>query len=42
MKMEHRIMAAEDGIVQEVRAYPGQQMEAGQLLLVIEGEGDEA
>ncbi len=42
MKMEHRIMAAEDGIVREVRAFPGQQMEAGALLLVIEGEGDEA
>jgi propionyl-CoA carboxylase alpha chain len=42
MKMEHRIMAAEDGVVREVRAYAGQQMEAGQLLLVIEGEGGEA
>ncbi|HEX6029817.1 MAG TPA: biotin carboxylase N-terminal domain-containing protein [Tepidiformaceae bacterium] len=40
MKMEHRILAAEDGVVREVRAELGHQMEAGQLLLVIDGDGD--
>jgi propionyl-CoA carboxylase alpha chain len=40
MKMEHRILAAEDGVIREVRAEPGHQMEAGQLLLVIDGDGE--
>src|SRR5436190_13768079 len=39
MKMEHRILAAVDGTVREVRAQVDGQVEAGQLLLVIEGEG---
>ncbi len=38
--MEHRILAAEDGVVREVRAELGHQKEAGQLLLVIDGDGD--
>ena len=38
MKMEHRILAAADGVVREIRAHVGGQVEAGQLLLVIEGE----
>jgi propionyl-CoA carboxylase alpha chain len=42
MKMEHRILAAADGTVREVRAHVGGQVEAGQLLLVIEREGEEA
>jgi propionyl-CoA carboxylase alpha chain len=42
MKMEHRILAAADGVVREMRAHPGGQVEAGELLLVIEGEGEEA
>jgi propionyl-CoA carboxylase alpha chain len=41
MKMEHRILAAADGRVREVRAHVGGQVEAGELLLVIEGEGEE-
>jgi propionyl-CoA carboxylase alpha chain len=42
MKMEHRILAAADGVVREMRVYAGGQVEAGELLLVIEGEGEEA
>jgi propionyl-CoA carboxylase alpha chain len=42
MKMEHRILAAADGTVREVRAHVGGQVEAGQVLLVIEREGEEA
>jgi acetyl/propionyl-CoA carboxylase alpha subunit len=42
MKMEHRILAAADGTVREVRAHVGGQVEAGQLLLVVEDEGEEA
>jgi propionyl-CoA carboxylase alpha chain len=38
MKMEHRITAAADGVVQELLAAEGAQVEAGQALLVMEGE----
>ena len=41
MKMEHRITCAADGVVAEVRATDGGQVEAGQLLLVIT-TGDQA
>ncbi len=35
MKMEHRITCAADGVVAEIRATEGGQVDAGQLLLVI-------
>ncbi len=40
MKMEHRIVAAADGIVSEVRVHEGGQVEAGTLLLVIEADSE--
>jgi propionyl-CoA carboxylase alpha chain len=37
MKMEHQLAAGSDGVVTEVRVSPGQQVDAGQVLLVITG-----
>jgi pyruvate/2-oxoglutarate dehydrogenase complex dihydrolipoamide acyltransferase (E2) component len=39
MKMEHRINAPADGIVIDVLVGPGQQVDNGVALLVIEPEG---
>jgi biotin carboxyl carrier protein len=39
MKMEHQIAAADDGVVSEVRVSPGQQVDAGQILVVIGAAG---
>jgi len=36
MKMEHPIRAPEDGVVAELRVAPGDQVENGALLLVVE------
>jgi len=36
MKMENEVTAPRDGTVQEIRAQPGQTVEAGELLAVIE------
>jgi propionyl-CoA carboxylase alpha chain len=36
MKMEHRITCSEAGIVKELRVEVGQQVDAGQVMLVIE------
>jgi propionyl-CoA carboxylase alpha chain len=36
MKMEHQVAASADGVVGEVRVSANQQVEAGQVLLVIE------
>jgi biotin carboxyl carrier protein len=42
MKMEHMISCTEDGTVSEVRVVSGQQVEAGDVLLVIDtGGGNE-
>ena len=35
--MEHPVIASSDGVVAEVRVAPGEQVAAGQVLLVIEG-----
>ena len=40
MKMEHRITAPHAGVVREVRAQPGDQVAAGDLLAVIDGTED--
>jgi propionyl-CoA carboxylase alpha chain len=40
MKMEHRITAPHAGVVREVRAQPGQQVAAGDLLAVIDEAGE--
>jgi propionyl-CoA carboxylase alpha chain len=39
MKMEHPIRAAEDGVVVELRAVQGEQVENGALLLLVEPTG---
>ncbi|MFV0307552.1 MAG: acetyl/propionyl/methylcrotonyl-CoA carboxylase subunit alpha [Desertimonas sp.] len=39
MKMEHQIVAPRDGIVAEVWAAVGDQVESGQVLLVVDGSG---
>jgi biotin carboxyl carrier protein len=36
MKMEHHVAAPEAGVVAEVRVTPGEQVENGALLLVLE------
>ena len=36
MKMEHLLTASADGVVTEVRVAPGQQVDAGLVLVVIE------
>ena len=38
MKMEHAVTAPHDGTVAEVRAEPGQQVEAGAILVVLDEE----
>ena len=38
MKMEHTLIAARDGIVAEVPFAPGHQVEAGTILILMEGE----
>ena len=40
MKMEHQLLASTDGVVTEVRVSPGQQVEAGQLLVTIKAHED--
>jgi propionyl-CoA carboxylase alpha chain len=42
MKMEHQLIATADGVVAEVRVSPGQQVDAGQMLVVIAPQGDDA
>ena len=41
MKMEHPVRAPEDGVVTEVLVAPGEQVEAGTLLLVVEPAPEE-
>jgi len=41
MKMEHAIKADADGIVTSLPVKVGQAVDAGQLLIVLEGAGDE-
>ena len=36
MKMEHRIVAATDGVIRSLNVVPGQQVEAGAVLLELE------
>ena len=36
MKMENEVAAPRDGTVQEIRVQPGQTVEAGELLAVVE------
>src|SRR5262249_3833481 len=38
MKMEHQLTASTDGVVTEVRVSAGQQVDAGDVLVVIEGD----
>jgi 3-methylcrotonyl-CoA carboxylase alpha subunit len=40
MKMEHALLAARDGIVAEVLAATGDQVEAGAALVRLEAEAD--
>jgi len=40
MKMEHSLLAARDGVVAEVLAQPGDQVEAGAALVRLEAEED--
>ncbi len=40
MKMEHALLAARDGVVAEVLATPGDQVEAGAALVRLEAEGE--
>ena len=40
MKMEHPMLAHEDGVVSEVRVALGDQVESGALLLVVEPDGE--
>jgi 3-methylcrotonyl-CoA carboxylase alpha subunit len=42
MKMEHALLAARDGIVAEVLAAEGDQVEAGAALVRLEAEGEDA
>jgi hypothetical protein len=42
MKMEHLVTASADGVVTEVRVAPGQQVDAGLVLVVIEAREDGA
>jgi biotin carboxyl carrier protein len=39
MKMEHRVLAPHSGTVGEVRAHLGDQVNGGDLLVVIEEKG---
>ena len=38
MKMEHQIVAPADGLVTEVRVATGDQVEAGDVLAIVDGE----
>jgi propionyl-CoA carboxylase alpha chain len=40
MKMEHRINCSQEGTVSEVRVSTGQQVEAGDVMLVVDTGGD--
>jgi len=40
MKMEHLVTASSDGVVTEVRVVPGQQVDSGLVLVVIEALED--
>ncbi|MBD3663582.1 acetyl/propionyl/methylcrotonyl-CoA carboxylase subunit alpha [Sulfitobacter aestuariivivens] len=42
MKMEHALLAARDGVVAEVLATPGDQVEAGAALVRLEAEAEDA
>ncbi|MFM8411308.1 MAG: acetyl-CoA carboxylase biotin carboxyl carrier protein subunit, partial [Alphaproteobacteria bacterium] len=42
MKMEHRVLAPQDGRVAEVRVAPGDTVDAGAVLVVIAGESGPA
>jgi len=42
MKMEHRITADADGIVEEILVSPGQSVDAHQVVAVLTGEGDDS
>jgi biotin carboxyl carrier protein len=42
MKMEHLVTASSDGVVTEVRVAPGQQVDAGLVLVVIAAREDGA
>jgi biotin carboxyl carrier protein len=42
MKMEHEVRVAEDGVVREVPVEPGQQVNAGDVLVVVDTEQEEA
>ena len=42
MKMEHSLLAARDGVVAEVLAQPGDQVEAGAALVRLEAEAEDA
>ncbi|MBO28790.1 MAG: 3-methylcrotonyl-CoA carboxylase [Rhodobacteraceae bacterium] len=42
MKMEHSLLAARDGIIAEVLAAPGDQVEAGAALVRLEAEAEDA
>jgi propionyl-CoA carboxylase alpha chain len=41
MKMEHRVNSPTTGVVGEVRVQPGQQVDAGSVLAVVEEEAAE-
>jgi len=40
MKMEHAINCSEDGTVNEVRVTAGQQVEAGDVLVIVDTGGE--
>jgi propionyl-CoA carboxylase alpha chain len=42
MKMEHTVAAPATGVVTEVRVQPGQQVDAGSVLAVVEEESNDA
>ncbi len=42
MKMEHQLTASADGVVAEIRVSPGQQVDAGQLLVMIKAHEDDS
>jgi len=42
MKMEHEVVAPEEGTVEEVRVEAGQQVEAGAVLVVLAPNGASA
>jgi propionyl-CoA carboxylase alpha chain len=42
MKMEHQLTASAEGVVAEVRVSPGQQVDAGALLVVVKPDRDDA